>query len=90
MIVEITDYGLGEVNFVEYSVFGLSGEQMSFLDENLDEKTCIVDDKLLIKAYFDENLYPFASDVAQFRLDDFIAREEIEMSVFLLSFLEDM
>jgi hypothetical protein len=40
--------------------------------------------------YFDERLYPFQSDVAKFRLDDFIAREEIEMNVFLSSFLEDM
>ena len=44
----------------------------------------------LPKMYFDEKLYPFQSDVAQFRLDDFIVREEIEMFVFLSSFLEDM
>ena len=90
MIVKITDFASGDVNFVEYSVSELSGEQLNFLNDNLDEETCIVDDKLLIRAYFDEGLYPFASDVAQHRLDDFIAREEIEMNVFLSSFLEDM
>lgn len=90
MIVKITDFASGDVNFVEYSVSGLSGEQLNFLNDNLDEETCIEDDKLLIKTYFDDGLYPFASDVAQYRLDDFIAREEIEMNVFLSSFLEDM
>ena len=40
--------------------------------------------------YFEKDLYPFQSDVAKLRLDDFIAREEIEMNVFLSSFLEDM
>lgn len=90
MIVKITDYASGDVNFVEYSVSGLSEEQMIFLNDNLDEKTCISDNMLLINVYFDENLYPFSSDVAKFRIDDFIAREEIEMNIFLSSFLEDM
>lgn len=90
MIVNITDYGSSEVNFVEYQVSGLSPEQLNFLDENLEEQTSIVGDDLIIKSYFEDKLYPFASDVAQFRLDDFIAREEIEMNAFLSSFLEDM
>lgn len=90
MIVKITDYGQGDVNFVEYTVFGLSHEQLNFLNETLDEKTSIDGVNLLITSYFDDKLYPFQSDVAKFRLDDFISREEIEMNVFLSSFLEDM
>ena len=90
MIVNVTDYGSGEVNFVEYQVSGLLPEQRNFLNENLEEQTSIVGDDLLIKSYFDDKLYPFASEVAHFRLDDFIAREEIEMNAFLSSFLEDM
>lgn len=90
MIVKITDYGHGEVNFVKYLVSGLSSEQLIFLDENLDEKTAVEGDNLLITAYFDEKLYPFQSEVAKFRLDDFISREEIEMTVFLSSFLDDL
>lgn len=90
MIVNITDYGSGEVNFVEYQVSGLSQEQLNFLNESLNEQTCIAGDDLIIKSYFTDELYPFASDVAQFRLDDFISREEIEMNIFLSSFLEDM
>ena len=90
MIVKITDYGQGEVNFVNYLVSGLSKDQLTFLDENLDEKTSVEGDKLLITVYFDDRIYPFQSDVAKFRLDDFISREEIEMNVFLSSFLEDI
>lgn len=91
MIVNITDYGkIDDGNFVEYSVSGLTLNQMEFLKDNLAEETEINGDVFKLKMYFDDRLYPFQSDVAQFRLDDFIAREEIEMNVFLSSFLEDM
>ena len=90
MIVKITDYGQGEINFVNYLVSGLSEEQLVFLNENLDEETIIEGDNLLITSNFSDVLYPFQSEVAKFRLDDFISREEIEMNVFLSSFLEDM
>lgn len=91
MIVKITNYGkIDEKNFVEYRVSDLTFNQMEFLNDNLDEETLIENDILNIRMYFDDRLYPFQSDAAQFRLDDFIAREEIEMNVFLSSFLEDM
>ena len=91
MKVEIADYG-DEDNkkFVEYNVFDLSRNQMEFLNDNLDEETIIDGDIFKIKMYFDEILYPFQSEIAKIRLDDFIAREEIEMNVFLSGFLEDM
>ena len=69
---------------------GLLPAQMDYLMNNLSENIVINENILIIKMYFDEKLYPFQSDVAQFRLDDFIVREEIEMFVFLSSFLEDM
>jgi len=90
MNVKITDYGQGEVNFVAYLVSGLSREQLIFLNENLGEKTEILENNLLITMYFTDKLYPFQSEVAKFRLDDFISREEIEMNVFISSFLDDM
>jgi len=90
VIVKIIDYGQDEVNFVNYLVSGLSKEQLTFLNDNLDEKTTVEGDNLLITLNFSDKLYPFQSDVAKFRLDDFISREEIEMNVFLSSFLDDM
>ena len=91
MIVKITDYGNADgKNFVEYIISDLDLNQIEFLDGNLNEETRIEEDVLNLKLYFDDRLYPFQSDAAQLRLDDFIAREEIEMNVFLSGFLEDM
>ena len=90
MIVKISDYGMKDKNFIVYEVKGLSSDQINFLKKNLDGETEISGDDLKIVMYFDDNLYPFQSDVFKIRPDDFIAREEIEMNVFLSSFLEDM
>lgn len=91
MIVKISDYGkVDDKNFIVYLVNGLSSNQMVFLNENLEEETEIDGESFKLKMYFDDRLYPFQSEVAKFRLDDFIAREEIEMNIFLSSFLEDM
>lgn len=91
MIVKITDYGMDKnENFVDYSISGLSGDQIEYLNDNLCEKTFVDGDILKIRMYFDDDLYPFQSDAAKLRLDDFIAREEIEMNIFLSSFLQDM
>jgi hypothetical protein len=91
IIVKITDYGNdGDKKFVEYSVCELSQKQLDFLDDNIADDTQVDGDVLKIRMFFDDELYPFQSEVAKFRMDDFIAREEIEMSVFLSSFLEDM
>ena len=91
MIVKISDYG--EENnrkFIEYKVFGLSPNQMEFLNNSLGEETILENDVLNIKMYFSDELYPFQSDVAKLKLDDYIVREEIEMNLFISSFLEDM
>lgn len=91
MDVKIADYGKEDGNyFICYKVSYLSSDQMNYLNDNLDEETKIDGEVFNLKMYFDEKLYPFQSDVAKFRLDDFIAREEIEMNIFLSSFLEDM
>ena len=91
MIVDIADYGKADdKNYIEYHVSGLSKSQMDYLNDNLGEKTSINGDVFELVMYFDDKIYPFQSDAAKFRLEDFIAREEIEMNVFLSSFLEDM
>jgi len=91
MIVNIVNYGkVDDKNYLDYEVWGLSINQLDYLNDNLAEETSIEGDCLKLKMYFDDELYPFQSDAAQVRLDDFIAREEIEMNLFLSSFLEDM
>ena len=90
MIVKIAGFdGNAEVPYIDYEVFDLSSDQLNFLNVNLDEETSVEGDILRIRLYFDD-FFPFQSDAAKIRLDDFIAREEIEMNVFLSSFLQDM
>lgn len=90
MNVKITNFDEdAEIPFIDYDVYGLSLEQMDFLDENLDDETSINGDVFTIRVQFPD-IFPFQSDVAKIRRDDFVAREEIEMNVFLSSFLEDM
>ena len=91
MIVNIVDYGdCNGKNFIAYEVLDLLPDQIDYLHTNLGEETSVNDNILMIVLYFEPKLYPFQSEVAKVRLDDFIAREEIEMNVFLSSFLEDM
>ena len=91
MIVKIVDYGDDDARkFIDYEVGGLAPNQMEFLNDNLEEETSIEGEVLKLRMYFADDIYPFQSDVAKYRLDDFIAREEIEMNIFLSSFLEDM
>ncbi|MCR5025837.1 MAG: hypothetical protein K6A34_00120 [Methanobrevibacter sp.] len=90
MIVKITNFDENvRIPFIDYDVLGLSAEQMNYLNENLSDETSINEDILRIRVYFEE-VFPFQSDVAKIKLDDFIAREEIEMNAFLSGFLEDM
>ena len=90
MIVKITDFnGNAEVPFIDYDIFGLTSDQLNYLNENLSDETSVNEDILKIRVYF-EDIFPFQSDIAKIKLDDFIAREEIEMNAFLSSFLEDM
>ena len=90
MIVKITDFNENaKVPFIDYDVSGLPFNQMNYLNENLSDETSINEDVLKIRVYF-EDVFPFQSDIAKIKLDDFIAREEIEMNAFLSSFLEDM
>ena len=55
----------------------------------MTDETSIEGDVLKIRVFF-EDIFPFQSDIAKIKLDDFIAREEIEMNAFISSFLEDM
>ena len=91
MEVKISNYGdIDDKKFIEYKVFNLLKNQIEYLKNNLDDEMTVNEDILTLTIYFDEKLYPFQSDVAKIRLDDFIAREEIEMNLFLSAFLEDM
>ena len=90
MDVKIVDYSQGDKNYVDYEVRGLTDNQLDFIKNNLDEELTIDNRVLKIRMYFDDDIFPFKSEESKVRLNDFIAREEIEMNVFLSSFLENL
>ena len=90
MIVKISGFDENaEVTYIDYDVSDLSSNQLEFLNDNLEDETSLDGDILKIRVFF-KDFFPFQSDAAKIRLDDFIVREEIEMNVFLSSFLEDI
>jgi len=90
--VKVEDFGFDEgacMNYVRYRVSGLDDERMEKLIERLEEDTEIDDGDLIVTVFYQKEYFPFGSEEAKVRMDDFIAREEIEMTVFLSSLLED-
>ena len=72
------------------AISGLSQNQLEFLNNNLDDETQITNDNLILKTKFKKEFFPFQSRESKIKVEDFISREEIEMTIFLSSFLEDM
>ncbi len=91
MDVRIVDYGENaDGGFISYNISGLSQNQLEFLNNNLDDETQITNDNLILKTKFKKEFSPFQSRESKIKVEDFISREEIEMAIFLSSFLEDM
>ena len=91
MDVRIVDYGENaDGGFISYNISGLSQNQLEFLNNNLDDETQITKDNLILKTKFKKEFFPFQSRESKIKVEDFISREEIEMAIFLSSFLEDM
>ncbi len=91
MDIKIMDYGMGDDTcFILYNVGGLTPDQLEFLNNNLDDETQIIDGNLILKTKFEKEFFPFKSNESKIKQEDFISREEIEMCMFLASFLEDM
>ena len=91
MDVRIVDYGENaDGGFISYNISGLSQNQLEFLNNNLDDETQITNDNLILKTKFKKKFFPFQSRESKIKVEDFISREEIEMAIFLSSFLEDM
>ena len=92
MDVKIIDYGIDEdKGFVKYKISDLDLNKLEILDTNLEEETKLnkEDKYVILTMYYKKKFYPFASEESKIKLDDFIAREEIEIEVFISSFLED-
>ena len=64
-------------------------ESIDKLKSRVEEELSCKSGDLYLTMYFDEEYYPFESEESKYRMEDFIAREEIEMWAYLTSLLED-
>jgi len=91
MKVKITDYGLSGNSkyFVNYKVFDIDKDTLNKLKERIEDEMKVESGELVLTVYFDEGYFPFGSEESKYRTQDFIEREEIEMTAYLLGILED-
>ena len=90
--VKIVDYGFSDSlkrYFVTYHVTGLANEDLSRLAEQLEDPVVIKGNELYLNVYFEEEYYPFGTEDSKIRLEDYMAREEIEMTAYLLDLLQE-
>jgi hypothetical protein len=90
--VKITDYGFEDDlkrYYVTYQVTGLDEEELDKLKERLEDPVVVKCDEISLNVYFEAEYYPFHTEESQKRLEDFIAREEIEMTAYLVDLLEE-
>lgn len=92
MEVKVAEYGFSEEfenYYVTYQVKNLAAESLRKLEERLEEPITIKGADLFLTVYFEEKFYPFKSEESQINPEDFMAREELEMTAYLLELLED-
>lgn len=92
MQVKVLNYGrLEDSNkyFVTYRIFDINKKTLNKLKDLIKDEFKVKSEELLLTVYFDEEYFPFGSDESKYRRQDFVAREEIEMTAYLLSILED-
>ncbi len=92
MEVKIVDYGLSEKlekYYITYQVNGLRSDEIAQLQVKLEDPLVVKCDKLYLTTLFEENYYPLRSADAQARMEDYIAREEIEMTAYIMDLLEE-
>jgi hypothetical protein len=96
--VKIIDYGFSDSlkisgslksYYVTYRVTGLTKEDLNQLEGLLEDPVTVKDNELYLNVYFEKEYYPFGTEDSQTRLEDYLAREEIEMTAYLLDLLED-
>ncbi|HOI71944.1 MAG TPA: hypothetical protein PLC38_06625 [Methanobacterium sp.] len=92
MEVNVAEYGFSEENrsyYVTYQVANLDPEEIGKLTLRLEDPVVVKSGDLFLTVYFQEKYYPFKSEEAKRNPEDFIAREELEMTAYLLDLLED-
>ncbi|MEG3225212.1 MAG: hypothetical protein BME94_06785 [Methanobacteriales archaeon Met13] len=92
MKVKIVDYGFSEdfnKYYITYQVQGLDSDELAQLQLRLEDPLVLKGDQLYLTTHFAEEFYPLRSIDAQEKMEDYLAREEIEMTAYLLDVLTD-
>lgn len=92
MKVKIAEHGFSEKYksyYVTYQVTNLDSKSLKKLKERLEDPVIIKDGELFLTVYFEERFYPFGSEESKRNPEDFLAREELEMTAYLFDLLED-
>lgn len=90
--VKIAEHGFSEEYesfYVTYQVTNLDAETLKKLKERLEDPVVVKCDDIFLTVYFEEKFYPFRSEESQRNPEDFLVREELEMTAYLLGLLED-
>jgi len=90
--VKVTDYGYSddlESYYVIYKASGLTTQELDKLKEKLEDPATIRCEELYLTVYYEEEFYPFHTEDSKRHPEDFIAREEIEMTAYLLDLIEE-
>ncbi len=90
--VKVVEYGFSkedESYYVTYQVTNLDAGDLKKLKERLEDPFVVKCDDIFLTVYFEEKFYPFESEESQRNPEDFLAREELEMTAYLLGLLED-
>lgn len=92
LTVKIIDYGFSDSlksYYVTYKVTGLTGEELNKLNGLLEDPVTIKENELYMNVYFEKDYYPFGTADSKSRLEDYLAREELEMTAYLSDILMD-
>jgi hypothetical protein len=90
--VKITDYGFSDSlkrYYVTYHITGLGDDDFGQLIHRLEDPVMVKGNEIYLNVYFDKEYYPFGAADSQNRFEDYQAREEIEMTAYLLELLEE-
>lgn len=90
--VKIADYGYSdslERHYVTYHVTGIDNDEFNKLTSRLEDPVTVKGNEIYLNVYFEEEYYPFKTEDSKIRLEDYLAREEIEMTAYLLDLLEE-
>jgi hypothetical protein len=90
--VKIAEHGYSDEYkryYVTYQVTGLDHDGLKKLKERLEDPAVVKCDDIYLTVYFEERFYPFRSEESQRNRADFLAREELEMTAYLMDLLED-